>query len=519
MEPSRAGPGNVKKIPIVVALLAVLLLAGMIGAYAQTGGDWTLGRWTVSGGSGTSSGGSYTLRGTAGQAGAGTVSGGTFTLRGGFWGPAVPAGEQCDPVTGVHLSRAPEGDLFAGDLVRLAVTAGGTIPFTYTWRLDGELVGDNRSTYEHTFDSAGTYIVSVVVDNDCGQGSDSLAVEVLSPGPGQPDLSRSDKSATLTSVEAGDLLTYTLYLRNSRPGSAAAVLDDPIPAYTTYLTGSARASDGAPLTLVDGQLHWSGQIISGTPVLVAFAVEVQAAPVGTAITNAARLDDGQGGVVVLEAASTYNPGYRLTIDDGALYTNLPTVTLRYSWNAADNIVQVKFSNDGGFVPGSNTTAWLPVDPQDATYPDWLLATYGSLMLPRTVYAKFRDASGRQYGPVQDEIIYDPDAPLVVGVEILPQGVRGSGAAQGQNVIVRVTASDANSGVGTVQISHRADFGTYAGFPSAGPITYVPWALQPSGLVYVRVVDRAGNLSPVSSEQGPTRFEAYLPMLLRGGTIP
>jgi len=354
----------------------------------------------------------------------------------------------------------------------------------------------------------------VTVTNDCAQGSDTMVVEVLQPASEQPDLSGSYKSVNLTSVENGDTLTYTLFLRNSSAVAAAVILTDPIPMHTTYIPGSAQAGDTTPVTLINGQLHWSGQVISGTPVVLQFAVEVQAAPVGTPITNVAHLDDGLGHVVLLETRSTYNPGYGLTVNEGALYTNVQTVTLRFSWNADDDITHVKISNDGGFGPAGDTTGWIPVNPETPTYADWVLATYGDLRMPRTVYAKFRDKSGGQYGPIQDDIIYDPDPPQVTRVEIITQTVQTTGAMEGQDVIVRVTTSDNNSGVSKVQISHSADFEQFSEFAVTGTITDIPWTLQPSGEVYVRVVDRAGNLSQVSSGQTSIRFKIHLPLLIR-----
>ena len=304
----------------------------------------------------------------------------------------------------------------------------------------------------------------------CGQGDDALVVQVQEPAPLQPDLSQSYKSVNaseLTSVESGDTLTYTLFLRNSSAVTATAILTDPISAHTTYIPGSARASDGDLVTLAGGQrlrMHWSGQVISGTLVVIEFALEVLvlnpveglAAPVGTPITNAARVDDGLGNVVMLEANSTYNarcPGYELTINDGALYTNIPTVTLSLLWGAvAPPIEYMYISNDGGFGSG---TGWFGGIAVTSTYADWVLATYGNLLLPRTVYAKFRDASGQQYGPIQDDVIYDPNPPQVTQVEIIPQTAQGISAMQGQDVIVRVTASDDSSGVSKVQVSHSA----------------------------------------------------------------
>jgi uncharacterized repeat protein (TIGR01451 family) len=412
----------------------------------------------------------------------------------------------CEPVSGVQLGRTPTGELFVGNTVRFSAQADGTIPFTYTWTLNGAPVGGNRTTFEHTFDTAGPYAVTVSVANACGAGSDSMAFTVQDLVVEQPDLSQSHKSVNLTSVEEGDVLSYTLVLRNTNAVSASVTLTDPIPSYTTYLAGSAQASDGSAVTLADDQLHWSGRVISGTPVVVQFATQVLSAPVGTTISNTALVDDGLGNLLELEASSIYNPGYLLTINEGALYTNIPTVTLRFAWNADDGISFVKISNDGGFGSEGDTTAWLPVDPADPTYTDWILSTYGSLVLPRTVYVKFRDAAGHQFGPIQDDIIYDPTAPAVT-VEIVPE-VRES---RGQAVTLRVTASDDNSGVSQIQVSDDPDFGTFSAYAYVGVSLDIPWTLQPSGEVYVRAVDRASNVTQVQ-ETGEQFI--YLPLVLR-----
>jgi len=420
----------------------------------------------------------------------------------------------CEPISNVQLSRMPAGDLFTGNTVRFTADADGSTPFTYTWTLDSTPVGANWSTFERIFDTAGTYTVGVTVTNRCGLGDETTVVEMRDPAPDQPDLSKSYKSVNLTSVESGDVLTYTLLLRNGSVVTATAILTDPIPVHTTWITGSAWASDGTTVTLAGGQLHWSGQVISGTPVVVEFSVEVQTAPEGTPITNVAHLDDGLGNVVLLEAHSTYNPGYGLTINEGALYTNVPTVTLRFSWNADDDIMHVRISNDGGFGPAGDTTDWMAVNPADPTYTDWVLATCGELRLPRMVYVKFRDSGGLQRGPIQDDIIYDPGPPQVTGVEVITQAVQTTSRMGERDVTVRVTASDGNSGVATVRVGHSADCDPFSEFAVTGGTTDIPWTLQLSGEVYVRVVDRAGNLSQVSGGQGPVLYRIYLPLVMK-----
>jgi uncharacterized repeat protein (TIGR01451 family) len=420
----------------------------------------------------------------------------------------------CRPVLSLELKRVPQGELFTGSRVRFMAKAKGTTPFTYAWTLDGVPVGENLSRFDYRFEAAGVYVVGVVVSNAFGQGDATLVVQVHERGPTQPDLSPSNKSVNVGNESGAEVLTYTLFLRNESTVEAEAILTDPIPPGTAYVPGSASASDGNPVELMDGSLTWSGQVISGTPVVVEFATVVQVAPAGTPVTNTAYLDDGLGNVSALEVMSVYLPDYWLVIDGGSLATNIPTVTLDYSWSLEDDITHVIFSNDEGFGPGIGTTDWIPVDPEDPTYADWVLSIYGQWPWPYTVYAKFRDSAGRPYGPIQDSITYDPDRPPAPGVTFVVPPLQSQTVIEEVDVIVRVTAIDANSGVDRVQISHSAMFDEFSEFAFVGPATDIPWALQSSGEVYVRAVDRAGNLSPITGAQGPARYSIYLPVVLR-----
>ena len=418
----------------------------------------------------------------------------------------------CVPVSDVHIQRTPAGDVFTGDTLLFTTSASGDIPFSTSWTLDSSTIDLNRSTIQYTFDTSGDHTVGVTVTNDCGQASESAIVPVQQPDGQIPDLATSIKTVNLASAESGDLLDYMLTLRNSSEVNAAVTLTETVPSTTNYMVDSAQASDGSAVTVSSGDLQWSGQVISGTPVLIIFSAEVAAdLDAGTPITNVAQLDDGLGNIRLLQADSIYNPGYLLSIDDGVLYTGDPTVKLRYSWNDTDNISHVKFSNDGGFGAAGDTTDWLSVDEADPTYSNWLLSTYSDLVLPRTVYAMFRDGTGAQFGPVRDDIFYDPNAPQINRVELIPVG--GLQLATLKATIVRVIASDGNSGVSAVQISHSISFDEFSGYPVTGNPTDIAWLLQPSGKVYVRVMDRAGNMSEVSTESGPANYDIYLPNVL------
>jgi uncharacterized repeat protein (TIGR01451 family) len=434
-------------------------------------------------------------------------TGGTTEADSGVWWSFTTTLDE--PVTNVILHRRPLGEVLVSNPVRFAVTADGTRPFTYTWSLNGDVVGENRYIYEHLFTAAGTYTVGVTVVNLLNAVYTETLVTVVEPVAGLPDLSLSDKLSSLSFVESGDVFTYTLLLRNTADVVATAVLTDPIPAYTTYLPGSASASNGGDVALIDDAIVWHGEIISGTPVLIQFAVTVGDAPIGAQIVNNATLADGLGNLLELASSATFNPGYRLTINDGALATNMPTVTLRYAWNVSDAITHVQFSNDGGF--GAGASAWLPVNPTDPTLVDWALDVYGDFRMPYLVFARFRDTEGQTYGPIMDWIIYDPVAPRIVSVEIIP----GTGLAQafGNGVIVRITTTDGNTGVAHVHLSHTEDFANYEEVVVTSPTTDVLWTLGSGGKVYVRAVDRAGNISaPVSADT--VQHLIFLPLVIQ-----
>ncbi len=81
-------------------LLLILVLALLpLPVRAQSGGDYTITRWTVDGGGARLSASAYLLHGTAGQPETGAaLSGGGYRLVGGFW----PGG-----ASGKHLVFLP----------------------------------------------------------------------------------------------------------------------------------------------------------------------------------------------------------------------------------------------------------------------------------------------------------------------------------------------------------------------------------------------------------------------------
>ncbi len=86
------------KRSMVVWIAVVLVALSASWALAQSGGQWTIGRWAITGGGGTSSGGVFLVRGSMGQPDAGeALTGGEFAVRGGFWAGKDGAGPTPTP--------------------------------------------------------------------------------------------------------------------------------------------------------------------------------------------------------------------------------------------------------------------------------------------------------------------------------------------------------------------------------------------------------------------------------------
>jgi hypothetical protein len=72
---------NKRRFPILAAILATLLLAGLAFANGTPSINW----WVIAGGGGSISGGDYAINSTIGQAAVGRVGNSTYELCSGFW--------------------------------------------------------------------------------------------------------------------------------------------------------------------------------------------------------------------------------------------------------------------------------------------------------------------------------------------------------------------------------------------------------------------------------------------------
>ncbi len=111
------------------------------------------------------------------------------------------------------------------------------------------------------------------------------------------DLSASAKAASPDQADLGDVVTYTVALRNAGHLSAVnTALVDPLPLPTTYVSGSAWASQG--VVTHAGAIRWSGTLTPHQPVTLTYRVTVG---VPSGFVNTAVVTDHYGVVTRLTA--------------------------------------------------------------------------------------------------------------------------------------------------------------------------------------------------------------------------
>ncbi len=215
----------------------------------------------------------------------------------------------------------------------------------------------------------------------------------------------------------------------------------------------------------------------------------------------------------------------VSINDAAIFTNSPNVTIKL---CAPRAAEMTLSNDGGF----GGAVWEPYAVSKA----WTLTTHGQTVLPRYVYAAFKDSQGNIFSTYLDDIIYDPTGPtgeIVIGDpgsgQLLAQAaaaglgdVRASGTlsaftmgdvtfvqrlgdqnlaeaaalvnAADDGVDVYLIAQDDNSGLAQMQLSENADFSSATWQPYDGLVNWMPTGGDGLKQLYTRFRDSAGNIS-------------------------
>jgi uncharacterized repeat protein (TIGR01451 family) len=145
----------------------------------------------------------------------------------------------------------------------------------------------------------------------------------------------SEKQASSSSAAPGEVVTYTVTLRNTRE-PATETLTDTLPAGLAF-AGTLTATQGTP-AYANGVISWQGLLNTGETATITYtAILNQCLGDGSAVTNSAQLTDGLGTTITRTATVTFEnlaPAIpqALAPADGA--GNVPVSAL-LAWQAAD----------------------------------------------------------------------------------------------------------------------------------------------------------------------------------------
>lgn len=184
--------------------------------------------------------------------------------------------------------------------------------------------------------------------------------------------------------------------------------------------------------------------------------------------------------------------FGLSINRGALYATSTAVVLLLPAQAGTAEMQV--SNDGGF----QDTEWEPY----TLYKDWQITSFGSHVIPRTVYARFRDTTGHIAGAVQDDIILDTTAPAseITALRLEEQAQQMVATVERNEhvpIIVRWVGTDNVSGVKWYDIQVRTAGGNWTDWLTQRTDTEAVYQVKRGQIYYFRsrAQDNAGNWEP------------------------
>jgi uncharacterized repeat protein (TIGR01451 family) len=100
----------------------------------------------------------------------------------------------------------------------------------------------------------------------------------------------------------GDVVTYTIVIRNTGSVTAATTITDPLPLGVIYQSGSSTVDD-APVELYDAgsnQIRWTGSLDAEDAVVIRFRALIDTY---SSVTNTVTIDDGAGLVFERSAAN------------------------------------------------------------------------------------------------------------------------------------------------------------------------------------------------------------------------
>ncbi len=151
----------------------------------------------------------------------------------------------------------------------------------------------------------GTPITNTATLEDGHGGTHTLQAVTMARAPG---LSGSFKRAAPETVGAGEIVTYTIYVRNLSVVETTAEMRDVLPAGLSYVPGSLSCGTGT-CRYESGVVTWTGTAQGESMVPIQFQATVSAnARPGQQITNAATVRDRRTGLSYATTATVRLPG-------------------------------------------------------------------------------------------------------------------------------------------------------------------------------------------------------------------
>jgi uncharacterized repeat protein (TIGR01451 family) len=105
------------------------------------------------------------------------------------------------------------------------------------------------------------------------------------------DLSASEKSVNVTSAFRGDVVTYTISIRNTAETTATVRLTDVLPVGLAYVPDSLWASSGEP-GYAEGVVYWQGIVVGRGLTLLRFAARITESALLGPLVNEAQIRAG-----------------------------------------------------------------------------------------------------------------------------------------------------------------------------------------------------------------------------------
>lgn len=326
-----------------------------------------------------------------------------------------------------------------------------------------------RKTAGTTYDDRNNYWFRVSAYNSGGESP-------YSAGAFMPTLpNRTDTRAPEGSVV---LNGGAEYVNQTQVTVNLSVVDPPVPNYTSDT--SDDASGLSQMRFSNDGSYWS----AWEP--YAASKQWTLLPIDGLKTVYVQVRDNAGNVgsfqdsIVLDTGA---PSGSVVINSGAQYATAPRVQLSLSaTDSLSGVSQMRFSNDG-----STWSAWEAY----ATSRAWDLSSGDGT---KTVYVQFRDRAGNVSPVATDTIVLDTVAPSAN-----PQINGGAAYTNSPSVTVTLNGYDATSGLSEMMVSTRSDFAgvSWEGYQATKSLTL------PSGdgtkTVYVKLRDRAGNVSGVFTD--------------------